>query len=285
MHIHPTSNQASSTLKPFLKWAGGKQRLLPHLREVLPPGKRLIEPFLGAGSVFLGTDYPEYLLGDANPDLMAVWVALQSNPAEYVSRAERLFSRENTSADAYARLRGEFNTSTDRLERAALFLYLNRFGFNGVFRVNGSGNMNTPYGYPKVTPSFPAAALEGAAMKLSLARLHIGGFSALMDQAGAGDVVYCDPPYSDVGNPSFTAYTRSRFGEKEHEELISSARLAASRGAFVAISNHANEYTRSLYKGFETHELVVRRSVATKSEARGQAREILAILKPGQAGD
>lgn len=278
MHTHPTNEQASSDLKPFLKWAGGKQRLLPQLLQVLPEGNRLIEPFLGAGAVFLGTNYSEYLLGDANPDLMAVWVALQSSPTQYVTCTEPLFGPETATQEAYLRLRGEFNSTDDRMRRAALFLYLNRYGFNGLFRVNGRGQMNTPYGHPMKAPAFPADAIEGAARKLKRATLHVGGFGALLDQAREGDVVYCDPPYSDVSKPSFTGYTSSGFGVSEHENLVAKARSAVQRGAFVAISNHDDEHTRSLYEGFKLHELSVRRSVAGKDGARGLAREILATL-------
>lgn len=280
MNHHPSSCGPLYNLKPFLKWAGGKQRLLPELRQILPAGQRLIEPFLGAGSVFLGTDYPEYFLGDANPDLMAVWVALKSNPRGYVERAESLFCDANRSPEAYARLRHEFNSSCDRLDRAALLLYLNRFGFNGIFRVNSKGEMNTPYGKPQQTPSFPSERLEQASYKLQRAQLHIGGFGFLLTQAGAGDVVYCDPPYSDVGQSSFTAYTGNGFGVREHQELVCQAWEASRRGAYVAISNHDTPHTRALYTGCEIHQLEVRRSIAAKTSARTSTGEVLAVFKP-----
>lgn len=283
MNHHPSGCGPSSNLKPFLKWAGGKQRLLPELRQILPAGQRFIEPFLGAGSVFLGTDYPEYLLGDANPDLMAVWIALKSDPRGYVERAESLFCDANRSPEAYTRLRHEFNSSSDRLHRAALFLYLNRFGFNGIFRVNSRGEMNTPYGKPSTTPPFPSERLEHASYKLQRAQFHIGGFSFLLAQAGLGDVVYCDPPYSDVGQTSFTAYTGSGFGVKEHQELVRQAWEASSRGALVAISNHDTPHTRALYSGCEIHELEVRRSISAKASARATSAEVLAIFKPSQS--
>lgn len=234
--------------------------------------------------MFLGTDYPEYLLGDANPDLMALWVALKWDPRGYVERAEALFCEANLSPEAYMRLRHEFNSCDDRLHRAALFLYLNRFGFNGIYRVNAKGEMNTPYGKPKVPPPFPAVQLEGAAQKLQAAQLHIGGFRFLMDQAREGDVVYCDPPYSDSEKSSFTAYTSGKFGQDEHEQLVAQAWAASLRGAFVAISNHDTPLTRAMYSGCEIRELVVRRSVAAAGAARGQARELLAIFKPLKVG-
>lgn len=280
MQTHPTFTALSPASKPFLKWAGGKQRLLAEIRDLLPPGKRLIEPFLGAGSVFLGTDYSHYILGDANPDLMTVWTALQSRPREFMDDAEKLFSAENWSSEGYYRIRDEFNQSVDRYERAVRFIYLNKFGFNGVYRVNSRGVLNTPYGHPKVMPAFPRPALEAASRKLHRATLHCGGFRFALEQAEEDDVVYCDPPYSDVGVSSFTKYTASGFGQVLHEELCRHAREAAARGAHIIVSNHDNPYTRSLYGGWEVHELEVTRSVARSAGSRTKAAELLATLRP-----
>ncbi len=241
-------------------------------------GSRLIEPFLGAGSVFLGTTYPEYLLGDANPDLMAVWAALQSRPREYIERASQLFTIQNWSEDAYYRLRDEYNSQVDRFERAVLFVYLNRFGFNGIYRVNSKGGLNTPYGKPPALPGFPWDELERAAAKLSHATLHAGGFQFAIEQAGQGDVVYCDPPYSNVDQRSFTSYTQGGFGVEQHEQLCHLAKQAAARGAVVAISNHDSPQTRALYRGWAIHELKVRRTVSAKTEARKFSQEVLAVL-------
>ncbi len=278
MQSHPTPQTEIPPCKPFLKWAGGKQRLLKSIRPLLAPGKRLIEPFLGAGSVFLGTDYDRYLLGDANPDLIAVWVALQVRPQEFIRRAEQFFTPENWAPDAYYRIRKEFNEEEDRFERAVRFIYLNRFGFNGVYRVNSAGVMNTPYGHPKAMPLYPQAALEGAARKLDRAKLHSGGFRFALEEAGDGDVVYCDPPYSDVGVESFTGYTQGGFGIDEHRVLCALASEAAERGAVVAVSNHDNDHTRQLYSGWKVYELEVSRTVGRDGRGRSKADELLAVL-------
>jgi DNA adenine methylase len=275
---HPTTSASHTSSRPFLKWAGGKQRLLHDLKARLPLGKRLIEPFLGAGSVFLGTAYPQYLLGDANPDLMAVWAALQSRPGEYIERANQLFTTSNWSEDSYYRLREVYNMETDRFERAVLFVYLNRFGFNGVYRVNRKGAMNTPYGKPRAMPGFPWDELSRAAEKLSHATLHVGGFRFVMEEAGEGDVVYCDPPYSSIDQPSFTAYTQAGFGVEQRELLRQIAEAAVERGALVAISNHDSPHTRTLYSGWTIHDFKVSRTVSADKRARQLSREVLAVL-------
>lgn len=222
MHQHPAASPTSyATSKPFLKWLGGKQRLLPELAKRLPAGKRLIEPFVGAGSVFLGLQFDSYVINDTNSDLIAVWTALQMQPRSFIERAEALFRPENHAQDAYLRIRAHFNNETDRFERAVLLPYLNRFGFNGLFRVNRGGKFNVPYGRPASLPGFPLKEMEAAHEKLQRTIILNGGFAFAMEQAGVGDILYCDPPYMDSSSgASFTGYSSSGFTMRDHEELL-----------------------------------------------------------------
>lgn len=280
MLSHPQFQPA----RPFLKWAGGKQRLLPQLLPLLPLRGRLIEPFVGAGSVFLAADYDRYLLNDANPDLIAVWVALKERPREFIEASATYFTPEYHSEQAYKRVRGEFNEATDRFERAVRFLYLNKFGFNGLFRVNKLGLHNVPYAWHKVLPLFPLAELEGAAAKLKLCTFLNGGFKAAVAEAGFGDVCYCDPPYaSSTKGASFTAYTQAGFEWEDQQELVQVAEAAVQRGATVLVSNHDTPATRELYRGWEIHELAVRRSIGRSDSGRGMTRELVAVRRGCQA--
>ncbi|WP_431102947.1 DNA adenine methylase [Roseateles noduli] len=283
MHAHPTSAALPplAASKPLLKWPGGKQRLLSQLLPLLPPGSRLVEPFVGAGSVFLAASYDQYVISDANSDLVTMWVALKERPNEYATRASAFFVEEHRSQDAYLRVRAEFNGLVDRFERAVRLPYLNRFGFNGLFRVNRSGAFNTPYGKPAKVPTFPWEQVEAAAAKLERCLVLNGGFAAAMELAGDGDVVYCDPPYLDSETgASFTAYTVDAFGMEQHERLVECARQAVSRGAHVLISNHDTPEVHELYGGWDVCAVEVRRSVAAGSGSRGIAREVVARLAP-----
>ena len=285
MHTHLQPHDSRSAGRrpssPFLKWAGSKRRLLPQLLPHFPFRGRLIEPFLGAGAVFLAADYDRYLLNDANADLMAVWVSLQSSPRRFVEEASALFVEANRTPGAYLRIRDEFNSSTDRFERAVRLLYLNRFCFNGLFRVNSSGVFNVPYGKPARLPRVPLDELEAASRKLAAATLTVGGYKAALYEAGFGDVVYCDPPYADLSADaaSFTAYTAGRFGIRDHLDLASACEAAAERGAVVLVSNHDTPQTRALYRGWELHELTVRRSIAADGDKRGDVSELLAVMR------
>lgn len=279
MHTHP--EPAYLPCKPPLRWAGGKTRLLPQLLPLLPTGRRLIEPFLGAGSVFLATNYETYLLGDANPDLAAMWIALKQRPKAFCESAAAFYVPENHSKDAYLRLRDVFNSSEDSFERATLMPYLNAFGFNGLYRVNRQGKFNVPYGDPKQLPPFHWDRYSAAADKLQNATVLNGGFAGTLEHAGHGDIVYCDPPYLDTGTGtvSFVGYTEGKFGLEEHQHLLECCRQAASRGATVLISNHDSPQVRELYAGLRLESLTVHRSVSASTQSRGVARELVAILQ------
>lgn len=145
--------------RAFLKWAGGKYGLVEDIQRHLPPARKLVEPFVGAGSVFLNTDYDHYLLADINPDLINLYNLLKERPEEYISEAKRWFVAENNRKEAYLSIRAEFNKTDDVMYRSLAFLYMNRFGFNGLCRYNKKGGFNVPFGsYRK--PYFPEAELE-----------------------------------------------------------------------------------------------------------------------------
>ncbi len=280
MHSHPTANTALPCRSP-IRWAGGKQRLLAAIRQHLPEGRRLIEPFLGAGSVFFGTSYSAAILGDANLDLIALWTAIRERPAEFVRQASAFYVEANRSDEAYRRVRDEYNQATDSFERAVTFMYLNRFGFNGIYRVNRKGLFNVPYAKPKVLPLFPYDRVAAASQKLQSAMLLAGGFRGTMALAGEGDVVYCDPPYSDMADArSFTSYTPDRFGVDDHRCLVSETLAARQRGATVLISNHDTEETRALYSGFELVTLSTSRTVAASASNRRNVNELLVVARP-----
>jgi DNA adenine methylase len=132
--------------RAFLKWAGGKYRLVDELAKRLPAGNRLIEPFVGAGSVFLNSEFDEYLLCDINQDLINLYQIVQQQPDAYIHAAKAMFVDEMNEKDAYYRVRAEFNLCNDPFIRSVYFLYMNRHGFNGLCRYNRKGGFNVPFG-------------------------------------------------------------------------------------------------------------------------------------------
>lgn len=265
-----------------LKWTGGKRRLLGNLIPLLPPGGRLIEPFVGAGNVFLATGYERYLLNDTNSALIAFYTALRDQPASIINQARALFTEANRKPDAYYALRQRFNApGLDPAEKGALLLYLNKFGFNGLYRTNRQGTFNTPYGHPARLPGFPVTALQEMSDRLATAELMCGDFEQAMEQAGPGDVAYCDPPYVSLpSRASFTAYGQGGFDWTDQIRLLGKAWELCHRGVSVIISNHDTPEVRELYAGSTIHSFDVRRSVAADRSARGFVKELVAIFAP-----
>lgn len=265
----------------FLKWAGSKQRLLPSLMPMLPAGKRLVEPFVGAANVFLSTSYVDAVLADTNPVLIELFHQLKQAPEVLIAHARQFFIEANRTSEAYLALRQRYNNvSTSMAERAALFLYLNRFGFNGLYRENRRGQCNTPYGYPKKLPVFPEAKMRAAAHRFNDVTLLCADFEATLQYAQLGDVVYADPPYVEqVDKPCFTAYGKVSFDWGDHVRLAECAKKLANRGIPVVISNHDTPATRKLYEDAELHVLQAYRSMAGKGGERGATLELVAVFR------
>ncbi|MFT5430359.1 MAG: DNA adenine methylase [Myxococcota bacterium] len=267
-------------LRPPLKWAGGKHRVLGEILPRLPKGKRLIEPFLGSAVVFLNADYPTYVVADKNEALVGFYRFLRDDPEELIQRVGALFTDENNESAQFYALRAQFNASTCPKERAVLLFYLNRHAYNGLYRVNSRGIFNVPYGRFK-RPKIYEERLRALASKLENASLQHGDFETVMDQAGPGDVVYCDPAYHPLSNTAkFSSYTAGGFGPDGQKRLAECARAACARGATVAISNHNVPFTQDIYAGAIIHEFDVRRTISRDITNRGMAPELLAVFKP-----
>lgn len=144
--------------RAFLKWAGGKYSLIEQINQRLPGSKRLIEPFVGAGSVFLNSDFESYLLNDINPDLIEMYKIIKRKPLQFINDARHYFQPKYNNEAIYYQMRTEFNATSDVYQRALLFLYMNRHGYNGLCRYNQKGGFNVPFGRYK-KPYFPEKEL------------------------------------------------------------------------------------------------------------------------------
>ncbi len=264
-----------------MKWPGGKTQLLPMLRDLLPAGNRLIEPFLGGASVFLGTDFPSYLLLDAHNDLIGMNKQMVERPERIIELARPLFSEYAANQDIYLHVRDAFNRATPADVRAAYFLYLNKFCFNGLSRYSAKGNFNVPWNRSARAPALPEDSIRAFSERArSKAVIVQGDFTDAFKLAVLGDVIYCDPPYVDLADaPSFTKYTAEGFPRERQQELADLARATAARGIPVVISNHLTAETRELYRGSECHEVGVRRSVAARASSRRIVSEGLFVFQ------
>lgn len=267
--------------KPFLKWAGGKSKLVPFIQMNLPKntGKRLIEPFAGSAALTLALEFDAYLLNDTNQDLIGLYRVLKQEKKQFIRFAQSFFSGEFNQESQFYTLRQRFNESRDITERAVLFVYLNRHAFNGLCRYNRNGEFNVPFGRYK-SPYFPEAEMLAFIEKSDRIELMCEDFQTALFQTGEDDVIYCDPPYVPLSaTASFTSYSTNDFGLQDQSRLAKSAQQIAQKVKGVLISNHDTSFTREIYKDARLEEISVQRNISAKSSSRQKVGELLAIYE------
>jgi DNA adenine methylase len=266
--------------RAFLKWAGGKFLLAPLIRQHLPAADVLVEPFVGAGSVFLNTDYAAYVLNDINADLIHMYQLLQQQSVPFIDDARHLFNESTNSKSCYLSIREQFNACRDPYQRSLWFLYLNRHGYNGLCRYNSRGGFNVPFGAYK-KPYFPQAELEFFAQKSVKAQFTCLSYADVFAQLPPAAAVYCDPPYVPLSKTaSFTSYASSSFTLDDQAELANLAEQAQLAGHTVLISNHDTSWTRKIYQAAQLHSIQVGRSISQQGATRGKVAELLALFAP-----
>jgi len=280
---HPAHGEP---VRPFLKWAGNKYRIIDRVRGKLPPGKRLVEPFAGSGAVFLNTEYEEYLLCDANRDLIELYNILRDEGEAFIEEARDYFDGRHNNEASYYELREEFNAARSHERRAALFIYLNRHGYNGLCRYNAKGRFNVPFGRYK-RPYFPEKEMRAFHHKAQRAQFQLSDFAQTLSQTRHGDVVYCDPPYVPLSaSANFTSYSAGGFTMEHQQQLASLAQRTAARGIPVLISNHSTEQIRRIYReagGDCGRAFSVQRYISCNGQRRDKAGELIALFAQGFA--
>lgn len=272
-------------IRSFLKWPGGKARVMPELQKHLPAGGCLVEPFVGGATVFLNTDYRRYVMGDINPDLINTYRVAKNTPELLIKTACHLFKHYNNKDD-YITIRAGFNrlrsdivtTLKSEVQRAADFLYLNRHCFNGVVRYNLKGEFNTPYGHYKA-PYFPELEIRQFSEKANDTKatfLCCSFENTIKANLVTEPVIYCDPPYLPASETSnFTEYYGGSFGADRHRQLAAALVNATDFGCRVILSNSDTPAAREIYRAFTMHQISVNRSVSANGK-RGKAGEVIA---------
>lgn len=244
-----------------------------------PVANRLIEPFTGSGAVFNNTNYPAYLLAEENRDLIVLFEYLKTEQELFIAYCKALFCPKNNTSERYYELREQFNQCIDPRERAALFLYLNRHGYNGLCRYNQQGGYNVPFGR-YVKSYFPEKEMRFFYTKSQRAAFIKADFRHTFTLAQPGDLIYCDPPYAPLEQDSnFTAYTHKQFGEQEQIILADLARKSAEKGITVIVSNHDTAFTREQYQGANITSFNVDRKISCHAGNRVPAKELLAVFQ------
>jgi DNA adenine methylase len=305
-----TAVESAPTVRPFLKWAGGKRQLLPELRRYVPREFAAYhEPFLGSGALFFDLWRRNRLhgiacqLGDANPDLVGVYRALAEDTENVIARLRLLASEHGDGgAPAYYRVRDEIFNPERRSRRAspasaypahlaAMFIYLNRTGYNGLFRLNSQGDFNVPagrYARPRICDEATLRAVAEVLRSPSVT-LHHRTFTAVAEAAGPADLVYFDPPYAPLSATArFTSYTAGSFSQEDQKTLQALVIALAERGCAVVVSNSTADIVSDLYRapearraGLRTYRIPARRAINSKVARRGTVDEyIISNVKP-----
>ena len=271
--------EINNNIRPFLKWAGNKYRIIDRVKKALPKGKCLIEPFAGSGAVFLNTDYEHYIINDNNPDLINLYNILKKDGATFIKKCRHYFSPTYNTEEQYYKIRSKFNDSSDKYKRAFLFVYLNRHGYNGLCRYNLKGGYNVPFGRYK-SPYFPEKEMLAFHEKAKNADFVLSGFEQVIQSAKKGDVIYCDPPYVPLSSSAnFTSYSTGGFNIEKQQQLADLANKISAKGIPILISNHNTAFTRKAYdKAKKITKFHVQRFISCNGKKRGTAGELLALF-------
>jgi DNA adenine methylase len=261
-----------------LKWAGGKRQLLPRLLGDAPKQiDTYYEPFVGGGALFFALAaagrFRRAVLADRNHDLISCYRALRTD----VGGVIRALGRLSVSQEEYYQIRALDPARLDAATRAARTIYLNKVGFNGLYRVNSRGEFNVPFGRHRNPVICDEARLRAAAAALQGdVELLCQNFVETVAPAKPGDFVYFDPPYVPVSATSyFTAYADAPFGPKEQQRLAETLRALGKREVAALLSNSDCPTTRVLYRGLRPRSVEVRRAINSVATRRGPVKEIL----------
>lgn len=287
--------------RPFLKWAGGKSQLLDEIRQYYPPelGKgvnKYAEPFIGGGAVLFDVlnnyDIDEVYISDSNTALINVYTVLQKSAEGLIALLEEYEEEflplgNEQRKTMYYEKRSRYNTlkrsGIQNAELAALFIFLNRTCFNGLYRVNSKGEYNVPMGAYRMPTICDEENLRNAAKALQNVIIRCADYRQSEAFIDDHTFVYFDPPYRPLSaSANFTAYTENDFDDKCQTELACFIRKLSDAGAYIVASNSDPKNTNInddffdvLYEGMEINRIHATRMINSNASARGKISELL----------
>lgn len=274
-------NDKLEKLQPFTKWTGGKRKLLPKLKELLPIDyNNYYEPFVGGGALFFELAPKNATINDFNNELINCYIQIKNNPNKLIESLRK--HKEKNSKEYYLEIRGldrlDCFSNLSGIERAARIMYMLRVNFNGLYRVNSKNQFNVPYGNysnPKIVDEELINSISDY-LNSNEIKIMSGDFEDSLDTVKSGDFVYFDPPYIPLNETSsFTLYTHEGFSYEDQVRLRDTVRKLTEKGVKVMVSNSSSELTIDLYKEFNVHYVDVTRTNGAKSTSRGVVKEVI----------
>lgn len=270
--------------RPFLKWAGGKTQLVDELNDRLPINfANYHEPFLGGGAFFFklyrDSKFEHARISDLNSELIDVYCAIRDRLEDVIKELSKYPHDEKF----YYQLRAKNPLELSLSARAARMIYLNKTGYNGLYRVNRNGRFNVPFGKYKNPKYLDKDNLEAVSQALQKVDIHNASFETVLDYAKAGDLVYFDPPYVPVSQTaSFTSYQANGFSIEDQRRLRDVCIELTKRNVFIILSNSDTETVRNLFSpySFEICEVLANRAINCNGKRRGKMTELIITNYP-----
>ena len=278
-------------VKPLLKWAGGKRRLLKTLFEVFPANfdlkqNKYFEPFVGGGAVLFGlashlskeqigsmsNKQKSIFVSDTNEELINFYKVVRDSPGELSNKIWDLAKRTNR--EDFYRIRS--SSPETKVGRAARLLYLNRLCFNGLYRVNSKGEFNVPFGRYINPNIYNPDLIRACSTWLKKAQITEASFKDAVAKSKKGDLVYFDPPYIPLSaTASFASYAKEGFGEKDQRELAKVIAALTKKGVYVVLSNSDTKLSRQIFGDLNLFSVPVGRSISASGAARSKVKELI----------
>lgn len=262
---------------PFLKWAGGKSRLLSQYQPFLPPRdaiRRYYEPFIGSAALYFHLQPAAARLSDCNWKLVETYRVVRDQPEALIAALQP----HKNEKSYYYEVRAQNPRQLSPVERAARLIYMNKTCYNGLYRENQKGEFNVPFGRYKRPKICDRERLYAASEALQGVDLCHEDFAEAIADAGRGDFVYFDPPYVPLNaTSSFTGYSRYGFDDGDHRRLAQAVHELTARGCQVMLSNSSAPLVYNLYQGHDYHieQVQARRNINSKTHRRGPVTELL----------
>ena len=269
------TKMSNSSVAPFVKWAGGKRQLLPQIKERMPEKyNSYFEPFVGGGAVIFELLPTNALINDINKALINAYRQICNAPEAFLAAVKQLDEAMwEDGKKYYYSLREHYNDKLMKaeydVELAALFVFINKHCFNGLYRVNGKGLFNVPYNNSRRTSVDESIIME-VSKYLQGITIMDGDFEEACEGAGQGDFVFIDSPYAPLNPTSFESYTKEGFDIESHRRLSNLFDKLTNRGCYCMLTNHNTELINELYsgKGYRRDVVSVKRMINSDASKR-----------------
>ncbi|HET9959220.1 MAG TPA: DNA adenine methylase [Polyangiaceae bacterium] len=271
-----SASQAPATpapARPFLKWAGGKGQLFDQIARHVPENfAKYHEPFLGGGAMFFGLRPANARLSDINEELVGCYVAIRDQVEKVIAALKpHTYDKEH-----FYEVRDKDPRRLKDPARAARMIYLNKTGFNGLYRVNASGKFNVPFGRHTNPLICDEVNLRACSAVLQTTELSTSDFERVLDEARSGDFVYFDPPYVPISDTAyFTAYVPGGFGWDAQKRLHAVFEELERKNVMALLSNSDVPELRKLYAGYRVNKVTATRRINSDALGRGKMSEVV----------